>query len=265
MELYSIASGSSGNCVCAGSDDCHVLIDAGVSGKRVEEGLNAVGLKAEEMRGILITHEHVDHVSGLGVISRRCELPIYATRGTIDAILQSGACGEIPAGLFHVVRAGEAFEVGDLLIEPFATSHDAAEPVAYKISSGGKSMAVVTDLGTYDDAIVEKIQNLDVLMLEANHDVRMLEAGPYPYRLKQRILSERGHLSNESSGRLLSEALHDHFGAVMLGHLSEKNNYPDLAFETVRLEVEMGESPYGGNDFPMYVARRDMPSEMIRF
>ena len=252
MELCSIASGSSGNCICVGSDDCHVLIDAGISGKRIENGLNSIDLKTEEMKGVLVSHEHIDHISGLGVIARRYGLPIYATEGTIDAILNTKSVGKIDESLFHAITPEQPFEIGDLLIEPISISHDAADPV-------------VTDLGTYDENIIHKIKNLDVLLLEANHDVHMLQVGSYPYQLKQRILGEKGHLSNELSGQLLGEVLHDHFNTVILGHLSKENNYAELAYETVRLEVTMGENPYKGDDFPMYVAKRDEPSERIVF
>lgn len=265
MELCSIASGSSGNCICVGTDECHLLVDAGISGKRIEAGLNSIDLKTEEMQGILITHEHGDHIAGLGVLARRYGLPLYATAGTIEAIKRTASVGKIDETLFHEVHAGEEFVVGDMTIEPVAISHDAAEPVAYKMTQPGKAMAVMTDLGKYDDNIVKKLKNLDVLLLEANHDVHMLQVGSYPYPLKQRILGERGHLSNELSGRLLGEVLHDHFKTVVLGHLSKENNYEELAYETVRLEVTLGENPYRGDDFPMYVAKRDEPSQMIRF
>lgn len=248
-----------------GTDECHVLVDAGISGKRIESGLNSIDLKTEEMQGILITHEHVDHIAGLGVLARRYGLPMYATPGTIDAILHTKSVGMIDPALFHEIHAGEDFTIGDMTIEPIAISHDAAEPVAYKMKQPGKSMAVMTDLGIYDDHIVEKLKGLDVLLLEANHDVHMLQVGSYPYPLKQRILGEKGHLSNELSGRLLGEVLHDHFGTVFLGHLSKENNYAELAYETVRLEVTMGDNPYKGDDFPMYVAKRDEPSELVRF
>lgn len=265
MELCSIASGSSGNCICVGSDDCHVLIDAGISGKRIEAGLNANELKAGEMQGVLLTHEHIDHVAGLGVIARRYGIPIYATPGTIEAVKQVKSVGKIDPELFCPITPGEKFTIGDLDIEAIPVSHDAAEPVAYKVKNGKKSLAVMTDLGYYDENIVEKMKNLDVLLLEANHDVHMLQVGSYPYPLKQRILGNRGHLSNESSGRLLGEVLHDGFHMVMLGHLSKENNYPELAYETVRLEVTLGDNPYKGTDFPMYVAKRDEPSERIVF
>ena len=124
--------------------------------------------------------------------------------------------------------------------------------------------AVVTDLGNYDEHLVEQFQGLDVLLLEANHDIHMLETGIYPYPLKRRIMGDRGHLSNERSGQLLSELLHDGFGSVMLGHLSRENNYEELAYEAVRLEVTMGENPYKAEDFPMYVAKRDQVSPVIR-
>ena len=265
MELCSIASGSSGNCICVGSDDCHVLIDAGISGKRIEAGLNANELKAGEMQGVLLTHEHIDHVAGLGVIARRYGIPIYATPGTIEAVKQVKSVGKIDPELFCPITPGEKFTIGDLDIEAIPVSHDAAEPVAYKVKNGKKSLAVMTDLGYYDENIVEKMKNLDVLLLEANHDVHMLQVGSYPYPLKQRILGEKGHLSNELSGQLLGEVLHDHFNTVILGHLSKENNYAELAYETVRLEVTMGENPYKGDDFPMYVAKRDAPSERIIF
>lgn len=265
MELCSVASGSSGNCICVGTEDCHVLIDAGISGKRIEAGLNSFDLKTGEMQGILVTHEHIDHIAGLGVLARRYELPIYATAGTINAILNTKSVGKIERELFCEITPGQEFRIGELAIEPIPISHDAADPVAYKIKNGEKSAAVITDLGTYDEHIIEKMKHLDVLLLEANHDVHMLQVGAYPYPLKQRILGDRGHLSNELSGRLLGKVLHDEFKTVMLGHLSKENNYPALAYETVRLEVTLGDNPYKGDDFPMYVAKRDEPTPRIVF
>ena len=265
MELCSIASGSSGNCICVGSDSCHVLIDAGISGKRIENGLNSIDLKTADMQGVLITHEHIDHIAGLGVIARRYGIPMYATEGTVDAILHTKSVGKIDEELFHVIEPGKEFAIGYLCIEPIHISHDAADPVAYKVKNGEKKAAVMTDLGNYDDSIIEKLKGLDALLLEANHDVRMLQAGSYPYPLKQRILGDRGHLSNERSGQLLGQVLHDGFKHIVLGHLSKENNIPELAYETVRLEVELGENPYKGNDFPMFVAKRDEVSQKIEF
>ena len=264
LEICSIASGSSGNCICVGSNHTHVLIDAGISGKRIENGLNEIALKTSEMQGILITHEHIDHIAGLGVLARRYGIPMFATEKTINAILHTKSVGKIDKELFQVIQPGKRFSIGELMIKPISISHDAADPVAYKVTKGEKHIAVITDLGTYNQTIVDELQGLDALLLEANHDVNMLQTGIYPYPLKQRILSDRGHLSNERSGQLLCELLHDGFGTVMLGHLSKENNYEELAYEAVRLEVTMGDNPYKAEDFPMYVAKRDTVTDIIR-
>lgn len=263
MELCSIASGSSGNCVMAGSGNTRLLIDAGISGKRIEQGLSSLGHKTSEMRGVLVTHEHIDHISGLGVIARRYGLPIYATQKTVQAILKTKSVGEIDKSLFHPIVPDEPFFIGELAIDPIRISHDAADPTAYIVRDKKASAGVITDLGTYDEYIIRKLQGIDLLLLEANHDVNMLQAGSYPYYLKRRILGDRGHLSNENCGRLLNRILHDKCRAVVLGHLSKENNYPQLAYEAVRLEITMGEGPYKGGDFPIYVAKRDSVSELI--
>lgn len=264
MDFFSVASGSSGNCICLGSDQCHVMIDAGISGKRIEEGMNTYDYTTSDMDGVLITHEHSDHIQGLGVVARKYGLPIYATKGTADTILQSSSVGKIDPSLFHVIEAGKTFFIGNLEIYPMSISHDAADPVAYLVSDGRHRVGVVTDLGYYDADIVSHMEGLDALLLEANHDIHMLQVGAYPYPLKQRILGERGHLSNETSGQLLGQILHDGMQHILLGHLSKENNYDELAYETVRLEISLGDNPYRGNDFPIEVAKRDRPSSLIR-
>lgn len=264
MDFFSVASGSSGNCICLGSDQCHVMIDAGISGKRIEEGMNTYDYTTSDMDGVLITHEHSDHIQGLGVVARKYGLPIYATKGTADAILQSSSVGKIDPSLFHVIEAGKTFFIGNLEIYPMSISHDAADPVAYLVSDGRHRVGVVTDLGYYDADIASHMEGLDALLLEANHDIHMLQVGAYPYPLKQRILGERGHLSNETSGQLLGQILHDGMQHILLGHLSKENNYDELAYETVRLEISLGDNPYRGNDFPIEVAKRDRPSSLIR-
>lgn len=264
MKLCSISSGSSGNCIYAGTDNSHILIDAGISGKKIEEGLHSIDLKAEEMQAILVTHEHLDHIKGLGVLARRYGIPIFGTAGTIDYMTSHDCIGKVDDSLFHVIQPEEEFSIGDMDITAISTSHDAAEPVSYMVKKGQKSMAVLTDLGTYDDFLVDKLQGLDVLLLEANHDIHMLQAGGYPYYLKKRILGNKGHLSNELSGQLLGRLLHDDFKHVLLGHLSQENNFPELAYETVKLEVTLGDNPYKGTDFPIQVAKRDEVSPLIK-
>ena len=263
MRLCSIASGSSGNCIYVGSDATHLLVDIGISGKRAESGLSELELTGRDIDGILITHEHADHIQGLGVISRKYEIPIYATPGTIRAIKECSSLGKMDEALFHEINEDKKFIIKDLTINPMRISHDAAQPVGYRISYGEKKVAVCTDLGTYNDYTVECLKGMDELLLEANHDVNMLQVGPYPYYLKQRILGDRGHLSNENSGRLLCRVLHDRLKAVVLGHLSKENNLPELAFESVRMEVTMGDNPYTAGDFDIRVARRDEVSPVV--
>ncbi|HIT89461.1 MAG TPA: MBL fold metallo-hydrolase [Candidatus Merdenecus merdavium] len=263
MNLCSITSGSSGNCIYIGSEKDSILVDVGISGKRVEQGLNKIDMTTKDIQGILITHEHSDHIKGVGVLARKYEIPIYGTKGTISAMKESSSLGKIPDDLFREIKADESFQINDLNIQPFAISHDAAEPVAYRVEHQGNAVAIATDLGTYDDYIIEHLKNLDVLLLEANHDINMLQVGSYPYYLKQRILGNRGHLSNDTAGRLLCEILHDDLKEVILGHLSKDNNYEALAYETVCSEVTMGENPYKASDFHIRVAKRDGNSDLI--
>lgn len=263
MRFSSIASGSSGNCIYIGSDTCNILIDDGISAKRTQEGLYGLGIKPEELDAVFVTHEHSDHIQGLGVLSRKYGIPIYATQGTIEGIKSASSLGKIDDALFNVIKADEKTYVKDLCIYPMRISHDANEPVAYRVLSEGKKISVITDLGTYDEYTVDCLKNSDIIMAEANHDIRMLQVGPYPYYLKQRILSDRGHLSNENSGRLVSSILNDNVKAIYLGHLSKENNIPELAYETVRLEIEASDNKYHGNDFKITVAKRDVAMEPV--
>lgn len=263
MRFVSIASGSSGNCIYAGTESTHVLIDAGISTKRIEKGLFEVGVKPAELSGICITHEHSDHVKGLGVLARKYEVPIYGTEGTLKEIRKMKSLGEYPKELLNPILPDVDFAVGDLTVKPFHIDHDAADPVAYRIQSGNKSIAVATDLGHFNQYTIDHLLDLDAVLLESNHDIRMLETGPYPYYLKRRIMGDFGHLSNENAGRLLNCILNDKLKHILLGHLSQENNLPELAFETVRLEVDMGECPYQASDFHMAVARRDEMSEIL--
>lgn len=263
MRLLSIASGSSGNCIYVGSDTTHILLDVGISCKRISEGLNTADLCLEDLDGIFITHEHSDHIQGLGVLLRKKQIPVYATQKTIDSILKMPSLGNVDRDLFVPICPDEKYFVKDLVIHPMHISHDAADPVAYRVYNEGKKVGVITDLGMYDEYTVGSLLGMDVLLAEANHDVRMLEVGPYPYALKQRILGNRGHLSNENCGRLISSLLHDGTKQLILGHLSKENNMPELAYETVRLEITASQTPYNGSDFPILVARRDRPLDVV--
>ncbi|MBE5957826.1 MAG: MBL fold metallo-hydrolase [Lachnospiraceae bacterium] len=263
MKITSIASGSSGNSICISNENGAFLIDAGISKKRIEEGLDAAGVAPEKLNGILITHEHSDHIKGLGVFLRKYNIPVYATRKTVSAILSTSSVGKVDTDLFFGIDPDKEFKLGDFAVRPFRVSHDAVDPVAYRFYEGEKSGAVVTDLGYYDDYIVDNLKDLDAVLLESNHDVNMLQMGAYPYHLKQRIWGNRGHLSNETAGRLLDTIATSRLKNVLLGHLSKENNYPELAFEAVRNEVNAGSGELCANDFNMVVARRDMPSDTI--
>ena len=164
--------------------------------------------------------------------------------------------GNVEESLYREVQEDRKLTIKDLTINPMHISHDAAQPVGYRISYGSRRVAVCTDLGVYNDYTVECLKGMDALLLEANHDVNMLQVGPYPYYLKQRILGDRGHLSNENSGRLLGRILHDGLCTILLGHLSKENNLPELAYESVRLEINLGDNPYQAKDFDIRVARR---------
>ena len=232
MEIFSIGSGSSGNSVFVGSGNTHFIIDAGLSGKRIEAGLNKNDLTARDLSGILVTHEHNDHIAGLGVMARRYGLPIYATRGTIDAIKNIPTLGKIDDSLFVEIEKDREFTLGDLSIKAISVSHDAADPVGFIFSDQRKKAAVVTDLGKYDDYIVDNIRGMNVLFLEANHD------------------------KNEATGTLLSRVIGPETEHIFLGHLSAENNFPELAYETVFQEITLSDTPYRGSDFPITVAKR---------
>lgn len=271
MKLVSLASGSNGNCAYVGTEGTHILVDAGCSKKRIEEGLSTLSLSLADINAIFITHEHADHIASLHTLLKKYRIPVYLTRGTgegvLNAFMKNASAARLVADTieedFTYVRADEAVSVGDVCVAPLKISHDALEPVAYRFSAQGKKVAVATDMGCFNDYIVQGLQGMDALLLEANHDIRMLQTGPYPYPLKQRILGDKGHLSNEMSGELLNCLLHDQLKGILLGHLSEHNNYPALAYETVRLAIEMGDTAYHGSDFPLYVASRTGVSEII--
>ena len=263
MRFESIASGSSGNCIYVGSDTTHLLMDVGISRKRTVDALKDLDLELRDISGIFITHEHSDHINGLPMIAKKSDMPIYATRGTIEAIRRMPKFQEIDPERFIAVRSDEKITIGDMQIDPMRISHDAAEPVGYRICYGRKKACVCTDLGCYTDYTVECLKNSDILLLESNHDVNMLQVGRYPYHLKRRILGDRGHLSNVSSGQLLCRILNDHMKAIFLGHLSQENNLPERAFETVRVEIMSSDTDYRPEDLPIYVADRKKPSAVI--
>jgi phosphoribosyl 1,2-cyclic phosphodiesterase len=207
-----------------------LLIDAGFSGLEIKRRLGSVGRRPEKLSGVLVTHEHNDHISGVGVVSRQAGVPVYANPATFTA-----AAGKL--GRLFAVRefgTGEGFELGDLHIHPFAISHDTADPVGFVISDGEFRLGYCTDTGRITKLIEHHLKQCHALILESNHDPRMLREGPYPLRLKQRVQSAQGHLANEDAGNVLHRLAGGILRHVVLAHLSETNNLPELAMREAK-------------------------------
>lgn len=263
MQLCSLSSGSSGNCIYIGTERTHLLIDTGVSKKRIEEELHAIDLAPEDIQGILITHEHSDHIQGLGVFTRKYSVPVYGTRATLEAIRRTPSLGELDVSQFVEIEKDVPFLIQDLTIEASGIWHDAADPVCYQFRHGSRKASVCTDLGDYNDYLVHKLSDSDLLFIESNHDVNMLLVGPYTYPLKQRILGDHGHLSNERSGQFIRELLNSHIRGIMLGHLSKENNIAELAYETVAQTLQENAFTQDVRDFHLQVANRSCHSAVL--
>lgn len=235
IKFCSLSSGSSGNCQYIETSGSRILIDAGFSGKRVEELLSSIDVCPTTIDGIFVTHEHIDHVRGVGVLSRRFDIPIYANANTWVGMEKN--IGKIKEKNIKIFTSEEDLEMQDMTIYPIGVFHDALEPVGYIISYKNNKISVITDTGWVNDNIMEKIKGSDLYFMESNHDEFMLKEGLYPWYLKRRIMSEKGHLSNEDAGKILGEVLTGNNEIVLLGHLSKDNNVPELALDTVRKSI----------------------------
>ena len=252
LELCTLASGSSGNSLLVTDGATHILVDAGISCRRICTALQALGVAPGELSGVLVTHEHTDHVSGLATLTKRFPVPIYTTAGTARAL-----CRRTPQleGRIHTIRPGGHLELGTLGVESFPTPHDTCESVGYAVSSGGRKAAVVTDLGHVTDEVMAAVSGAQLVVAEANHDEEWVRSGPYPYFLKARILGERGHLSNEAGADLACRAVCAGARTLVLAHLSAENNTPQRAYDTVEARlVHMG--AHIGGDVLLEVAPR---------
>ena len=228
LAVCNLASGSKGNATYVSDGNTSILVDAGLSGIELQRRLESRNLSPESLDAILITHEHTDHIRGAGILSRRFKLPVYINRKTEAA---SPGLGRLHA--IKSFQCGSTFKIGYLTIHPFSISHDAEDPAGFTIGRNGTSMAIATDLGIATSMVKEHLKHCSLLVLEANHDPQMLETGPYPWPLKQRIQSRVGHLSNSDSQKLLHDLQHEKLQHVILAHLSEINNTPQKAFEEV--------------------------------
>ncbi len=255
LELCTLASGSSGNCALATDGRTHILIDAGISARRICRSLTDLGVEPRSVSGILITHEHSDHICGLATLTKQLRLPVYASRSTGRQLSYRIAFLE---EVLRPFQPGEAFAVGDLEIGAFPTPHDTAGSCGYTVSDGRHKLAVVTDLGHVTEEVRAGIQGAALLVAEANHDVEWLQSGPYPYHLKRRILGDFGHLSNEAGADLVAEAVEGGARTVLLAHLSAENNTPARAYGVVSSALERrGVLP--GRDVLLEVAPRSGP------
>jgi len=225
LRICVLGSGSKGNCTYVESSAARILIDAGLSAREIERRLQQIDRSPATLDGVLISHEHSDHIHGVGVLARRYQLPVYANHATWQRA--QPLVGRVD--VVHEFCTGSAFTLKDLIINPFSLPHDADDPVAFRLSWRRRTLAVVTDLGYPSQLVRERLRGCHLLLLESNHDESMLKAGPYPWPLKQRVGGKAGHLSNLQSSQLLRDVLHDELEHVILGHLSEINNRPDLA------------------------------------
>ena len=234
LELCTLASGSSGNSLLVSDGATHILVDAGISCRRITTALKGLGVDPASLSAVLITHEHTDHIAGLATLTKQLRVPVYASKGTGLQL-----CWRI-AFLEEVLRPfgpGESFSIGSIGIESFPTPHDAAQSTGYALSCGGRKAAIVTDLGHVTPDVEEGIKGAHLLVAETNHDPEWLRSGSYPYFLKERILGSEGHLSNQDGARLICSAAAQGAKTVVLAHLSKDNNTPQRAYDTVAMAL----------------------------
>jgi len=260
LRFSPLFSGSSGNATYVGCDDAHILVDAGLSGTRVTQELQRVGVDPAMLSAILVTHEHSDHIKGIGILSRKYDLPVFATEGTWRGMY--GKVGNIAPRNMRIFTPEQDFYIGSIDVTPFPTPHDAAEPVGYTFETGGAKLAIATDLGSVRDSWYKYIVGSDAVILESNYDPGMLQMGPYPYDLKKRIMGRHGHLSNEDAREVAVALAESGTTQIILGHLSKENNYPALALQCTEIGLRVA-GIETGEAVRVMVASRDGNSGMF--
>ena len=259
LKFCSLYSGSSGNSLYVETEKTKVLIDCGVSCKKVEEALNSMQVEPTSIDGILITHEHSDHVKGLGTFSKKFDVPIYANQETLDNM--EAQTSKIAEKNINHFKVKDKFCIGDLEIKPFSISHDAANPCGFNIFKDNKKISIATDIGQMDTKTIKNLEDSIFVLLEANYDPNILKCSRYPFQLKRRIAGPMGHLPNEQAGKTISYLMNSGLQEAMLGHLSKENNFPELAYKTVIEELMSNNN----SSIKLSVASRNTPGNFIEF
>ncbi len=261
LSFCSFASGSSGNCYLVKSREASVLIDAGITTKRIHMGLEESGTAREDVSAIFVTHEHTDHVKGLKVFTKQNpKVKIYASEETCGCLMDK----VYDQDSLICICEGQTITIGDMHIKPLLVSHDALHPLCYTISAGESQLTVMTDTGYVPKKIFDEMVHSDLIIIEANHEVNMLKAGPYPYKLKRRILGDHGHLSNETAGETVASVMKatPKFRTILLAHLSRENNFPQLAYQTVKNILEEN-GIFKEKDYKLEVLAREGMSGVV--
>ncbi len=260
-ELCSLYSGSSGNCIYVGNDDSAILIDAGVSGNRILTALNTAGKDISRIKAVFVSHEHADHIKGVGILCRKLGIPIYANR--LTWLNMENLIGKISPDMQQdIEHDGNTVHIGSLEVQAFATPHDAVDPQFYSIYDRDTKVTVCTDIGHVEDELYDQIKGSHAVLLESNHDIGMLQCGPYPYYLKQRIIGDLGHLSNDAAAENVLRLAGDGTRHFILGHLSKENNYPDIARMTTETALVRGGVDIKG-DISLDIASREGPGRTV--
>lgn len=255
MKVCLLASGSGGNAIYIQNGATQILVDAGLTGKQIENRLQAIGVNPATLQGIVVSHEHSDHIKGVGVMARRYGFPVWMTEGTLNGSKKTFRGTE----RVRVIDNDEDFSIGDLSFSPFPLPHDAADPVNYVVSDGVSSLAIATDMGVMTQLVFQRLRTVDFVIIESNYDRKMLMDGPYPWDLKKRISGRHGHLPNDGAAETLCDLAKEGVKQAVLAHLSEKNNHPELAHKTCRDMF----TERGIGNFPTAVALQDRPSEIF--
>lgn len=259
LKFTSLYSGSSGNCLFVETENTKILIDAGVSLKKIEKGLENFDVMPSNLDAVIVTHEHTDHIQSLGNLSKKFDIPVFATSKTFDAMPKQTE--KITDKNKNNINIDEKFSIGDIEILPFKIPHDAADPCGFTLFSNNKKISIATDVGHMTNDILKHIDGSEFILLEANYDSNVLKYTKYPFKLKERIAGPSGHLSNKAAGQTINYLINSGLKKAVLGHLSKESNFPELAYQTVVDEILS--SGTNIDNFNLSVASRDFPGKLI--